>query len=444
MMTEAGTAALRRWLFALLFAMAARGTAAQGLSELYRQAVENNSGLRAQRLEIERAQAQVGQARSRLLPQLSASLTRNWNEYRDDLAAPLRYYGARGSLQARQALFDLAAYLRLQGAHALVQQAEQERDAARMALAMEMVDRYLAALHAADALQQVQAEQEANAAQVQRLRAMLERRLAQRTDLLEVEAYALSLHSRELELRNTRAAALEHLRASAGMEVQLPVGLPPLTLPPLAETEEQWVSSAERHNPSLAALRHAIDGARELLRGVRAEHLPQISLSASRTHADQGFDNRTTPPYRIDTVGVQVTIPLSEGGRVLASARQANARLDIARAQYEQARREIERDTRIAHREAAALRLRIDSAAAEQRALEQVLEGQRARLERGAATVVEVLDAQRRVFRARADEAKARYDYLRALTLLHLHAGTLTPLHLEQLDGWLATRRANS
>ena len=414
---------------------------AQSLIDFYRGALESNPTLRTRELGVEQAKAQEQLAASRLLPQVVASGNYYWNDYREAGLGARHYEGSRTALQARQALLDLASYFKLQSARSTLAQSEQQHAAARMSLAGDVVDRYLAVLQAGDEIANVAAEKEATESQLKRLRFMRERQLAKLTDLLEVEAYYQGLLTREIEARSAAAVALERLRETSGLAAERVAPLARSTFAAVSGEEQQWVSDAASNNPSLAALQQAIEAAGKLVESGRAEHMPQVALTATKTNSDQGYDNRATPPYNVGTIGVQVTIPLFEGGRVQATVRDASARLGIAREQYEGARREIERDTRTAYLNARASHARIDSTGAEVHALENVVAAQRTSYEMGATTIVDVLIAQRRLYRSRSDQFRARYDFIRDFTALRVRAGRLTDQDLEEMDKWMARER---
>ncbi|RPI46838.1 MAG: hypothetical protein EHM59_06380, partial [Betaproteobacteria bacterium] len=196
-------------LLLLALSLATFAAQAQRLIEFYRQALETNPSMRSRELGVEQARAQEEIATSRLLPQIAATGNYYWNDYRESGSESRNYDGVRAALQARQALLDLASYFKLQGARASVAQSEQEREAARMALGGEVVDRYLAVLQAEDEIRHLQAEKQAIESQLQRLRFMRERQLAKVTDLYEAEAYFQGLRTREIEARNARDVALE-------------------------------------------------------------------------------------------------------------------------------------------------------------------------------------------------------------------------------------------
>lgn len=427
-----------RLLLATLCAIAS-SSQAESLLDFYRNALESSPALRTREFGIDQARAQEELARSKLLPQLSANSAYYRNDYRESDLPARRYDGVRSGLQARQALLDLASYYKLDGARFAVAQSEQEREAARMTLAGDVVDRYLAVLLAEDEIANLRAEKDAIKSQLARLRFMYQRQLAKVTDLLEVEAQYQGLLTREIESDNARAVALERLREVSGLRADRVAPLARQTLPAVTGEEEAWANQATSNNPHLVALQNAIEAAARLVDSGRAEHLPQLALTATQTHSNQGYDNRLTPAYNVGTLGLQLTIPLYEGGRVQATVSEARARLAIAREQYEAARRETERDARTAYLGTVANHARIGSTDEEVRALEKVLEAQRRGYELGVSTIVDVLIAQRRLFKSRSDRSKARYGYIRDLTTLRSRAGILSMGDIEEIDGWMAT-----
>ena len=404
---------------------------------LYEATLASNPVLKGREFGVDQAVAQKDIVRSRLLPQLSSVGNYSWNDYHDRLVGDQSYSGRRGTVQARQALLDLTSYFRLQGAKYSVLQSQQEVDAIRTGLAGELLDRYLLVLQGEDDIRYLQAEKESIETQLKRLRVMRERQLVKITDLYEVEAYYEALLTKEIEARNFEAVARERLRETSGVAVSR---LSPMERLEFAQTpggEDQWVNEAVARNPSLTALQYAIDAAREIVASARAEHVPQVALTLSSTYSDQGYDNRQQPPYRVGTVGVQVTIPIFEGGRVQGSVNDAVARYEMARQQYEAARREIERETRTAYLSANASYARMASTRREVEALEKAVDGQQKMYERGLTTIVDLLDNRQRLVKARSGQSKARYDFVRDWASLRIRAGSLTADDLKELDNWL-------
>jgi outer membrane protein len=412
--------------------------AGEGLLELYDQALQSNPLLRGRVFGIEQAKAQKDLARSQLLPQILADGSYDWNKYDEEGYAPERYEGLRGVVNARQPLFDLPSLHRYRSAKVAVEQSEYERAAVEMEVAIDLIDRYLTVLQAEDEMAYLQSEKTAIESQLKRLRFMRERQLAKVTDLYEVEAYYQSLLTREIETKNARAVALARLRETAGVDVAAVAPLVRDTFPAVPGNEEQWTADAVATNPSLLALQRATESARRLVDSTRTQHLPRLSVSGSQVYSDQGYDNREVPTYQVGSVGLEVSVPIFEGGRVQAAIHEARARHNIAIEQYEAARREVEGNARAAYLNAIASFARTRSTAEETRALLKVVESQERSYELKVTTILDVLVARRRLTKARSDESKARYDYIRDLSTLQAQTGALGRSHVVEIDGWLA------
>jgi len=431
----------RALLLTALVAVAPAATA-QGLLQLYENALITNPALRSRAFGVDQAKAQKDMARSRLLPQISAMGQYDWNEYTEfSVLGTEQYSGKRGAIIGRQPLFDLASFYRLRGAQTSVTQSEQERQAAEIALGGEIIDRYLLVLQAEDDIVYLNSEKEAIESQLKRLRFMREKQMVKVTDLYEVEAYYQGLLTREIEVTNARAIALERLRETTGVPVTYVLPLVRETLPRVPGSESQWVADSVSGNPSLLALESAVAASQRLIDSSKAEHIPTVALAGSQTYSDQGYDNRPAPAYRVGTIGVELNIPIFEGGRVQASVREATAKYEISREQYEATRREIEGKVRSAFLSAQASNARIGSTGEEVKALEKLVEAQQRSFEVGVTTVLDVLIARRRLIKSRSDHAKARYDYIRDFTVLRVQSGALNRMNIEEIDSWLARSR---
>lgn len=433
---------LQRWpantialLAAALAALAAPAAVAQGLGELYAAALRSNPILQSREFDVERARAESDTVGSRLLPQVMAQAALSSNEFRDS-SLDQSYSGKRASLSVRQSLYEPATRSRLEATRAGVAQREQELQQTRLALLGELFDRYLQALAAQDELAWLAAESQAAARQVDRLRTMRERQMARVTDLAEAQAYELNLATRAIDADNARAVALARLAELCGQAV---VQVPAMTrtafeAPPGAQ--DTWIEAARRNHPRLLALAQTVEVARRNVDASRAEHLPQVAATLSRSYADQGFDNRRQPPYHASSIGLELRVPIYEGGRVQASIRDAQARRGSAESQLEAARREVERETLSQWLSARANHARIGSTDAEVAALEQTVQAQERGLELGANRIIDVLEARRRLLKARADQAKARYDYVRDVAALKIGSGEVTDTDIAQWDRW--------
>ena len=418
------------------------------LLQLYDLAVTTNPVMEGRKHSIAQAEAQKDQARSRLLPQASATGTMSWNEFTQEVPNRFtgqtaditsQYQGLRGVVQARQALFDLASFRAFEGAGFSVKQAEQDREDARLNLATDLVDRYLEFLQATDEASYLQSELDLTDGDMQRIRRLYERTMAKVTDLYEVEAYYQTLKTRELEIHNAQAVALEKVREVVGVPVTDLARLKKEELPPVPGQPDQWVAEAVQQHPAMRALQHALEASAKTIASQWANHLPQLSLQMSGIYAKNGgFDNRQLDPYTVGTLGLQLNVPLFSGGNVKAAEREAIAKFEITKYKRMAKQREIERETRTAYLSAVTGYSRIASTLREVEARVKARDGQLRGYELGASTIIAVLESKKNLLKSRFAYARARYDYIRSLVGLRVWGGTLSRMDVQEINGWLA------
>jgi outer membrane protein len=418
------------------------------LLQLYDLALATNPVVEGRKYSVVEAEAQHDQALSKLLPQVSATGNVSWNEFTQEVPNRLtggathvtsQYQALRGVVQARQALFDLASYRGYEGTEFTVKQAEQDLDNARMSLATDLVDGYLEFLEAHDEASYLQGELDLTDGDMQRIRRMYERAMAKVTDLYEVEAYYQTLKTRELEIHNAKAVALEKVREVVGVSVADLARLTKEELPPVPGQSDQWVANAVTTHPAIRALQYAMEAAAKTIASQWANHLPQLSLQMSGIYAKNGgFDNRQIDPYTVGTLGLQLNVPLYSGGGTKAGEREAVARFEMVKYKRMEKQREIERETRTAYLNAQTGHSRIASTAREVEARVKARDGQQRGYELGAATIVALLEAKKNLLKSRFAHARARYDYIRSLVALRVWGGTLTRTDMEEINSWLA------
>ena len=432
---------LRHHLLPVLLVNALSWPVAQAadLLSLYRAAINDNPVLKARALGIDRARADADVADSRLYPQISVQSSSSRNDYRDT-QSEARYNGQRTVWSARQSILDLPSIYRRDSARSVIRQTEKETDLARTELFAQLVDQYLNVLQADDELMQLQSEKEAAQKQVDRLQAMREREMAKVTDLVEAISWLQQLNTREIDAANKGESARARLRELSGRDPGALALLIRTDFPAVPESVDYWVRAAQSANPGVIARREALEASKLAADAARAEHWPQLSLSLQRNQSNTDIDNSPRREFTVDSVSLELRIPIYEGGRASAGEASARAQQAIAREQLDGLLREVERDTRVIYAAAVADRARIDSTNAEVEALTQTVRAQERGYELGVATVINVLDARRRLLRSRVDQSKARYDYLRDLIGLKMRAGMLAEAEVVEFNRWLGPR----
>ena len=412
---------------------------ADDLLSLYKSAMQDNPTLKIRELGIERAKADADIAVSRLYPQVNLQVSGSKN-YANEAGRLSDYYGQRANLSARQAILDLASYYRFDSARYAAKQGESEAHLARMQLTAQLIDSYLEGLQSDDEMEQLWGEKEVATQQVARLLAMFQMQMAKVTDLSEATAYLQQLETRQIDVANKADAARIKLRELSGRDPGELAVLTRSNFPVVPYDENYWVRSALDGNPDILARTEAVKVSRSTLSSARAEHYPQLSFLMQRNESNQDIDNLPRREFGVNVVGLELRIPIYEGGRVNANMTSALAQLNIAQQQLEATRRTVERDIRLVFASALANHARIESTTNQVNAMQQSVTAQEVGFDLGVVTVIDVLDARRRLFKARLDLAKARYDFLCDLMGLRMRSGGLRVTDIEEFNQWLAQR----
>jgi len=168
----------------------------------------------------------------------------------------------------------------------------------------------------------------------------------------------------------------------------------------------------------------------------RSGHYPTLDLNATYGSSDISGGSFGGRDVNDTAVGVDLVIPIYQGGGVSSSVREAAQLREQAREQLEQQRRATLRQARDAYLTVIATIKRVKALAQAVVSAQSALEANEAGLEVGTRTSVDVLLVRSRKFGAERDHAKARYDYILNSLRLKLAAGILTGADLEGINGW--------
>ena len=131
---------------------------------------------------------------------------------------------------------------------------------------------------------------------------------------------------------------------------------------------------------------------------------------------------------------VRLSVPIYAGGLPTALSREAVKRYQSSLEDLERDSRQVERQTRAAFQGLTGGVVRIQALAqgviSSESARELKVEGYKSGLE----TVLQVLDAERDLYAAKRDSAKARYDFLLNKLRLKQAAGTLSEADLMAIN----------
>jgi len=431
-------------LLALPAAMPAR---AVNIVDIHSLARDNDPQYLAARQEYIAVTKQRNQALARMLPEVSATAARVRNDARVEapgLAFTTQgdgtWYSNEYSVDLTQPVLHFDDLARANGARYAVKRARAVFDAAGQDLIVRSVTTYLGLLAALDNRELARAERDAIAQQLELASARLEVGLGTITDQQEAEARFKLAEANVVESENALDDAREALAEIIGRSPEALAPMHPdlLLLEPDPPSVTQWLERAESQSLDIAAARYAYKAAQQEVRARRSEHLPSLDIVAERTRTDAD-GSIPGPGSRRDStdLSLELTVPLLQGGMVLARTGEAKARYRAALQEYERQRRATRRETRAAFQAVTGRISKTNALAQAVTASESALEGKREGFEAGLNTNIEVLNAQGDLFRAKRDYLQERYGYLRDLVRLKRSAGVLGEKDLETMNAWL-------
>ena len=440
----------------LLLCALATGTspvasATEDLLSVYNLAVTEDPEFRAAQAARDAALELVPQSRAGLLPRLDivGDVTRDRFDPRNSTTTGLfgttetsTSYATNEtySLELRQALYQRARMMQLEQAGQDVAKAEATYTAAEQDLIVRVAEQYFQLLAAGDNLEFVASNKAAIAVALEQAKNRYDVGLAAPTDLYEAQARHDIAVSEELEADKQLTDAREALFALTGSKVLEPADLGediPLVMPDPADPE-RWVSTAMEQSPVLSAATAAARAARKSIQLQQSGHYPTLDLVARYQYRDNDFGGFGIPIQRNDSaVGVQLTVPIYQGGLVTSRTREARQQYVQAREVQVSRQRETELLTRESYRGVAVGLSRIRALQQAILSNEKALEASRTGYEVGTRNITDVLDAQRELLRTRRDYAQARYDYLLNTLRLKRAVGSLAVADVEAINGML-------
>lgn len=407
----------------------------QNLLEIYQQAVTSDPTLAAARSANQATQERLAQARSLFFPTINfvmdATRTTTDIRYLNNQNNPFRAGGRENfdnfgyGVDARQPIFRKQNFDQYDQAQLRVLQSDLQLIQTQQNLMLRVSDAYFDVLLARDNIELINAQKRAITGQLEQAKANFEVGTATITDVNEAQARYDLILAQEIAAVNQLETAKRALQAILG---QLP---PPLAgVNPSIEVTtpkpldmEQWVEITRQNNLNINIQQRAVEIAEEEVELQNAGHYPILDVVGSYNDTRQGGSaNGFGSDLQVGEIGLQLQIPIYQGGLVNARAREAVALRQQAQENLEAARRQAEFETRSAY-------LNLTGNVAQVEALEQALTSSRSQLEStqlgyevGVRTSVDVLNAQQQFYTAQRDLLQARYNYL--LSVLQLKAAT--------------------
>ena len=419
---------------------------AADLLEIFRAAQVNDPVFSAARAAQRAGLEKLPQGRALLMPNInfSANSTYNDNTLQYNGTPPFpgvnpgqRYNSHGYNVNLVQPLFRQQSWLTYTEAELQVVQSEAQFRVAEQDLILRVAQAYFDVLIAQDSVQLVETQKTAISEQLEQARRNFEIGNTTITDTHEAQARYDLTSAQEIAAQNNLEIKRQSLQQLIGVlpkELMSLGGEFRLESPQPADIEK-WAGDAQLRNPQLAIAQMAAEVAKKEVARNRGGHYPTVDLVANYANnianaSSFGVGSDSTNK----SLGVQLNIPLFQGGATNSKWREAEANHERAKQELENTRRTVANQARQAY-------LGVVSGIAQVRALQQalvssesVLEASKLGQEVGVRTNLDVLNAQQQLYSTRRDLYQAEYNYLASQLRLKAAVGLLGEDELSKVN----------
>jgi len=199
---------------------------------------------------------------------------------------------------------------------------------------------------------------------------------------------------------------------------------------------DKWVDAAVQDSFTVQAQQAAAEVAAKEVERMRAGHYPTIDVVANygKNNSALSFVGNDSLETTARNIGLQLNVPIFQGGYVNSKTREAVANRNAAEATLESAKRTAALYVQQSY-------LGVVNGLAQVRALDaalissiSALESNKLGLDVGVRIIIDVLNAEQQVYLTRRDLARARFDTLLSQLRLKAAVGSLGEADLEQIN----------
>ncbi len=415
--------------------------AAFGLMQAFDAALQNDPAYRAAMHEHAAGQQFKIIGRSHLLPTLSFTYTTNQNaqDFTTQSTSGFRQYQSETEvLQFRQPLFNLDSFARYKQGFAQTSQSDAKFSERSQELIVRIVGTYADAKNAEDQLALAIAQLNVYTEQRQMNNRMFEKGEGTKTDMLETQSRFDLAEAQVIEARDHLANMRNVLATISGMEVTALDSLSDdFRVRPMHPTGfDEWKTIALDGNPEITAQRHAVEIARQEINRQRAGHAPRVDIVAGVNRQKSDIPIMVGLDFLTRSIGVQVNLPLYNGGNISALTSQAVANHEKAKAELDAKIDQVLIELRKQYNLALSSTLRIHALTNSVSSANFLVEAMQKSVQRGVRNNLDTLQAQQQLFTAKRDLTLARYNYLVSYLRLRKAAGTIAVGDLQDIASY--------
>ena len=346
------------------------------------------------------------------------------------------FAGYQYGIEARQPLYRKQNWVQMDQAKTQVSLADKQLNLTQQMLILRTTQAYFDVLLAQDKIDLAGMQKAAILNQLQQAKANFDAGTATITDVNEAQARYDLIAAQEIAAINDHQIALRAVQAITGeIPPKLATVKADIKTHALEQSMDKWLEVAAENDLNIQIHQDAVKLSEQEVERANAGHLPTVDAVASYTEnyangSFYGFGN----DLKNGTIGVQMQLPLYQGGATSSQVRQAVFNKQKALDDVEIARSQMKQNTQSAY-------LNLSTSIAQVKAYEQALTSSQSQLDStnvgydvGLRTSIDVLNAQQQLFGAKRDLLQARYGYLVNIIRLKAASGVIAETDLADIN----------
>lgn len=434
-------------LMTVMWAFAVPDAAAITLVEAYQRALQHDPDYRSALAEREASSQEQALGRSNLLPVVSFSAQRSKNEADRTFNLSsgttqdhVSYDSKSEVLSLRQPLYNSANFAKYKQGVARTSQGEAVFEAKKNELMLRLIAAYFDVVLARSNLDLSDSQRKYTEEQLARAKTGYKAGEAILPDVEEAQARLDLAVAQGMEAKDALQIAVHRLEKIVGGEAGRIPSMKqefPAFHPLQPAVLDEWVALATHNNPELRAKQYEVESFKQEIAKSRAGHYPTLDLTASLSRTNQVDITQLNQDVEAKAVGVQLTVPLFNGGYYSALTAQSRANYTRADEGLSSLRQNKIIETRQYY-------LGVKSGESRLAALKQALKSSEIALnasqmarKAGERTAADVLNALQQLFTTRKELVQAQAGYLLGRLRLKATAGMLSEQDLGEIGRYL-------
>jgi len=400
---------------------------AEGVLDIYRLAKQKDPLLLEAKALREQSFEKINEEQASFLPKINFGLGANYINDNLDMQTGS---STNSSVNLDQSLYNSANWINLDLAEKNATLSDVSYSLESQNLVLRTVQAYFNVLQSEDSLIYSQAAKKAIQRQLVQTQQRFEVGLAAITDVHEAEAAFDQSFADEIYAENALENSYEALRELTGLEHKKlsKLDIARFTPEKTMWNVDKWTNTAIEKNLALHQARIRRDIAKMKIDLSKSGHKPLVDLTMGLSSTYNNYDDNSINSDGYSNqgeVGIKFSLPLYNGGATVSQVKQSTFDYVAASEQLEKNYRLVKSAIKSSYNNVNAS---IGSFRAYQQAVisaESALRATEAGYEVGTRTIIDVLDANKKLYDAMTKLAIARYGYIINIATLKFNAGSL-------------------